>query len=117
MSRHNDVGRQGEQAAAKWLKKQGYRLITANYRCRYGEIDIIAQDGDTLVFVEVKTRAAGGLAAGREAVTRSKQAKLRATAQLYLQRLPDATPARFDVLEVTMNPDGTARIEQVKDAF
>lgn len=112
-----NTGAWGEQLACDYITKRGYQIITRNFRCRYGEIDIIAQHGDTIVFVEVKTRSPQAIAEGRESVSKSKQRKLRTTAEFYLTRLRDNTPARFDVIEITTDNGKVERIELIDNAF
>ena len=94
-----ETGRLGEREAARYLRRLGYKLIDLNYRCRYGEIDIVAQDGGTVVFVEVKLRRDRAFADAAQAVGPSKQEKLRKTALLWLSEHGEQ-PARFDVIEV-----------------
>ena len=89
-----------ELRAARYVRRRGYRLLNMRYRARDGEIDLIARDGDTIVFIEVKARPAGKLGAGVDAVTADKRRRLRHAADAYLSRkgLRDA-PCRFDILE------------------
>ena len=108
-----ETGRAGEQIAARYLQKQGYRLLAMNYRTRYGEIDLIAQDGDTVVFVEVKTRKDASFAPAYAAVTPKKQERLRQTAQQWMAEKGEQ-PARFDVVEVYT---ATQTMRHIKDAF
>jgi len=90
--------------AAVFLQKLGYRIVSRNYRQKTGEIDIIAKDGDTHVFVEVKTRYNADFGEPAEAVTRNKQRQISAAALEYLSRndLLD-TPVRFDVVGISMD--------------
>lgn len=94
-------GRIGEDYAAKWLIAHGYRIVERNYYSRYGEIDIIAEDSQYIVFVEVKTREDGSMVSPAESVTKSKQRKIMLTAQLFLQKSQSALQPRFDVAAVT----------------
>ena len=94
------LGRWGEALAADWLRNQGCTVVAANWRCRFGEIDLIAKDGDYLCFVEVKLRKSGSFASAAAFVDRRKQDKLRTTAQLYLAQHPTALQPRFDVVEI-----------------
>lgn len=96
-------GAAGEVVAARFLREKGYTLIAGNYRTRLGEIDIIARDGDYIVFVEVKTRGEQALYAPREAVTLQKQQKIIRSAALYMERFPTSLQPRFDVIEVVMH--------------
>lgn len=94
-------GAAGEMLAARFLREKGYTILAANYRCRLGEIDIIAADRQYIAFVEVKTRQAGALYSPREAVTVTKQKKIIQTASLFLKGHPEEKrQPRFDVVEV-----------------
>lgn len=95
-----NTGKAGEDYVAQWLTKHGYRLTARNYHTRYGEIDMIAEDGKYIVFVEVKTRRGGSLVSPLEAVTPQKQQKILRTAQLYLAQNPSPYQPRFDVAGV-----------------
>lgn len=117
MSRHNDLGTEGEALAASYLETQGYRIWARNFRSGKGEIDIIASDGNTLVFVEVKTRSTARFGLPREAVTSFKQSMLRKTAMAYLVQLPKEIPCRFDVVEIQIHANGTYQLNQLKNAF
>lgn len=102
------LGRWGEAQAAEWLRRRGYTVLAAGYRCRFGEIDLIARDDKYLCFIEVKLRKDASFAPGRAAVDARKQRKLRTTAELYLAEHPDTgLQPRFDVAEVYA-PQGTA---------
>jgi putative endonuclease len=93
--------RWGEGIAATWLRLKGYRIVARNWRCPHGELDLVARHGDTLVFVEVKTRASRAAGSPEEAVDRRKQARLVRLAQAYLARLGgEPPPCRFDVVAV-----------------
>ena len=113
-------GAAGEVLAARFLRDNGYELLAANYRCRLGEIDIIATDGVYIIFVEVKTRQADARYLPREAVTSAKQQRIRATAMLYLQHYPGDLSPRFDVIEVTATagrPLAAQEIQHLQNAF
>ncbi len=112
-----ELGRIGEQLARAYLEGEGYRLVSANYRSPYGEIDIIAEDTShsepTLVFVEVKTRRTRRFGSPINAVTPRKQQNLWRTAQYWLSHhLIGATePAcRFDIIEVFVGSDGLSKV-------
>ena len=111
------LGKRGEDAAASFLVKQGYRIISRNYRQKCGEIDIICRDGGCYVFVEVKTRQDSGFGTPAEAVTIHKQRKISLTAQAYLNRnnLHDV-PVRFDVIGVMLAAE-KAEITHIIAAF
>jgi putative endonuclease len=111
------TARWGEALAAWFLRFKGYRVETRNWRCPQGELDLVCRDGDTLVFVEVKTRA--GTAAGdpEDAVDRRKQQRLVRLAYAYLAHLDgDAPPCRFDVIAIGSSRLGP-RIRHLKAAF
>lgn len=94
-------GMLGERFAAEYLQKQGYTILATNFHTRFGEIDIVAQKGDILAFVEVKTRAATTLEPPEAAVTPAKQKKLITAALHYLQAHPADLQPRFDVVAIT----------------
>ena len=106
MGKNNLSGRWGEAAAANYLRAKGYRILCANYRCRMGEIDLIAEDRSNLVFVEVKTRRDNRFAEAAEHVDRRKRQRLITTAELYLSLHETDRQSRFDVIEVYA-PQGT----------
>lgn len=93
-------GAVGEVMAARFLRDKGYTIVSSNYRCRQGEVDIIATSGRYIVFAEVKTRQMGAMIAPREAVTTAKQRRLIQTASIYLSKYPSPLQPRFDVIEV-----------------
>ncbi len=111
------LGRLGEDLARERLKGLGYRIVKTNYRCPLGEIDLVARDGDVLVFVEIKTRRNEPLAQAKEAVTRRKQAQLSKVALAYMKSNNLwGSKARFDVVAIGLI-DGKNEIEIIKDAF
>lgn len=120
MGRNNIVGAWGEAVAADYLRKKRYRLIASGYRCRFGEIDLIVQNRQFLVFVEVKLRRSDRFAEAREFVDIHKQERLRSTAALFLDEFPTELQPRFDVIEIYAH-DGTAtkhpKIIHLEDAF
>ncbi|MCI8868940.1 MAG: YraN family protein [Lawsonibacter sp.] len=101
------LGRWGEAAVAEFLRGRGFVLEAAGWRCRFGELDLVAGDGRFLAFVEVKLRRDSRFAQAREFVDGRKQHRLRLAAQLYLAQHPTALQPRFDVAEVYA-PQGTA---------
>jgi putative endonuclease len=112
------IGRLGEDAASVYLEKKGYEILARNFRCREGEIDLIAKDQEWLVFVEVKSRTSIKYGYGREAVTPRKQAKIIDVAQHYLLQLNNyEIPCRFDVIEVDLFQGDVVSIEHYQDAF
>ena len=100
MGRNNLTGVWGETLAAEYLRKKKYKVVAAGYRCRFGEIDLIAANQKYLIFVEVKTRKDGDFALPREFVDARKQVRIRATAEMYLSQNPTHLQPRFDVIEV-----------------
>ncbi len=110
------VGRAGEEAAARYLEQQGYVVLERNYRLRSGEVDIIARDGDYLVFVEVKTRSGGRFGSPFEAVDQRKQRRIARTALAYLAERNREMPVRFDVAAV-FPANGSFRVELLRNAF
>ena len=114
---HLAKGEQGEHVAIRHLKRLGYRIIEHNYRCRFGEIDVIARHRNVLVFVEVKSRGSEAFGSPKLAITTAKQHKLSQVAWHYLQKhnLTEAS-ARFDVVAVSGMPN-SPRIEVIENAF
>lgn len=98
-------GLAGEVLAARFLREKGYTILSSNYHSRFGEIDIIANDGPYIVFVEVKARSEGSIILPREAVTLEKQRKLLRTASLYMRAYPSNLQPRFDVVEVWVSDE------------
>ncbi len=99
-------GKSAEEFAKHYLQRQGMTLISQNYRCKYGEIDLIMRDKKTTVFVEVRYRTSQHFGSGAETVDYHKQRKLLTTASHYLQNNPKAAkqPCRFDVISLTAKP-------------
>jgi len=113
----NPLGSEGEDLAVRFLQKKGYRIVARNYKTPVGEIDIIARDGDTIVFIEVKTRTDISFGYPFEAVNKRKRQKLKNLALLYLKRQGKEFPVRFDVLSIFCMGNGKKDIEHIKDAF
>jgi putative endonuclease len=110
-------GAAAEEAAERYLKKQGYVIVERNLVTRLGEIDIVALDGETLCFIEVKARATGDFGPAVAAVGRRKRERLARAAALFLARNRSRRPCRFDVLGLDRGADGAWRISLVRDAF
>lgn len=112
-------GRRGEALAAHFLTHRGYEILARNYRTRRGEIDLIARDGKTVVFVEVKARTGSRFGSPCEAVDAKKQQRLRLAAEEWLCQQEEVPFCRFDVIEVYLpaEPDEEFRIRQLTDAF
>jgi putative endonuclease len=114
-----ELGKSGENLAVAELTAEGYAIDARRYRTRFGEIDIVAHDGDTVVFVEVRRKSGDGCGAAAESVTRGKQRRVVRMAVDYLARhdLYDKCAVRFDVVAIDDEPDGTARVTLIRDAF
>ena len=113
-------GAAGEVMAARYLRKKGYTLIAANYRTRFGEIDIIAADRKYIAFVEVKLRSGAAIYTPEEAVTPLKQQKIVKAAMQYLQLHPSDLQPRFDVIAIVADdrdPMKARSLEHLKSAF
>jgi putative endonuclease len=113
-------GAAGEVLAARFLRDKGYEIWTANYRCRFGEIDIIAVDDPYIAFVEVKTRSEDALYAPCEAVTEKKQRRILKTAMLYIQSNHSTLQPRFDVIDIITKknrPMEIVEIDHIQNAF
>jgi len=110
------LGGRGEDLAARFLARKGLKVLERNFRCPAGEVDIIARDGETVVFVEVKTRRGGLFGHPLEAVHSTKRDRLRKTALFYLSTRGGEAPARFDIVGINLGP-GAPEIEHVEDAF
>lgn len=93
-----NIGAQAEIAAARYLRQRGLQLIMQNYRCRFGEIDLILQEGETLVFAEVRFRSSKDFGGAAASIDARKQSKLICTAQHYLSKLAHIPPCRFDAV-------------------
>ncbi len=109
------AGAAAEAMAARFLEGKGLAIVDRNWRRRCGELDLVARDGDTLVFVEVRLRRSGGFGGAAASITRAKQARIAAAAALYLSRLPRTPPCRFDA--VVLDALDPARIDWLRDAF
>lgn len=112
------LGIRGERAAASYLKRHRHRIVARNYRCPAGEIDLICRDGETIVFVEVKTRSGDAPIDPREVVRPDKWRRVERTARYYLTRRSGPNPPiRFDLVSVHWPEGGTPRIEHFEDAY
>lgn len=113
------TGRAGEDAAVEALRAHGYRILARNVHFRRGELDVVAEESGTIVFVEVKTRRSAAYGTPAEAVTPRKQRALLRLAAVYLaQRSLSGRPCRFDVAEVWLGPRGrVVHVEILRDAF
>ena len=113
-----DLGAFGERVAAAHLEAKGYRIRARNFRCREGEIDIVAEDGDCLVFVEVRTRRGDAFGTPAESVTVAKERRLLTVARAYLQEHPDAPPdQRIDVVAVELSRGRLMAVQHIEGAI
>ncbi len=111
----NETGRYGEKLAAQYLLKKGYQIVAANWRCALGEIDLIARQADTLVFVEVRTRRASSTAAAFESIIARKQKRLHRLAEAYLAQQGLYESAwRIDLIAIALPPYGSPIIEHIE---
>ena len=111
------IGDGGEAYAARLLEKKGYRIVKRNFVVRGGEIDLIAENGEYLVFCEVKLRDGAALYTPAEAVTREKQRRIIHTAMCYLQKFPSSLQPRFDVVAITALGGTITHHEWIENAF
>lgn len=111
------TGKQGEDIAVAYLKKEGFAVLERNYRCLFGEVDVVAKEGDTIVFVEVKSRRSERFGDPQMAVGLKKQKKLSRISLKYLEeRHLYPCNARFDVVAVRIMPEGD-KVELIRNAF
>jgi putative endonuclease len=112
------VGKFGEEIAVKYLRGRKYTVLDRNYRCKCGEVDIIAREGKTIVFVEVKTRRNASFGPPQLSVTHFKQRQISKTALLYLSsKKIENVPARFDVIAICLREQEKTIIEHIENAF
>lgn len=112
--RRKQIGRTGEEAAVEALLRQGYRILERNYSCRSGEVDIIAEHNNILVFVEVKTRSPRAWDTPESAVTTEKQARIMRAAAYYLAAFRNPSPVRYDIVSVLTDDGGAVTSVEVK---
>lgn len=113
------TGKRAEQIAVRYLIDHGYTIVSSNWYCRTGELDIVAMDSSQLVIVEVRSKREGSMyGTALEAVTPSKINQVRKTAEYYLYQTGNSNAnVRFDVIAVTMNKDGTYHVQHIQAAF
>ncbi len=102
----------GERKAVKYLKKKGYKIVCRNYKCPFGEVDVIAEQGDTLVFAEVKTRSSDAFGLPNEAVDRERKSRYVCSAKYYFAGKSIERTVRFDVIEIL-----NGKINHIENAF
>ena len=112
-----NTGKKGEEIAAKYLKKSGYKILEKNFRKPYGEIDIIAQKGENIAFVEVKTRKSDLYGTPAEFVTAKKQERIKKAAYIYIQENNLDAEFTFDIIEVYLNGEKQEKINHLIGAF
>lgn len=117
MAKHNKTGKEGELIAQQYLVQKGYLILHTNWRYSHCEVDIIAQLGKLLVFVEVKTRSTNFFGYPEEAVTRRKQLLLAKAATAYTETLQPDVEIRFDVISITLAVGQQPEIYHIEDAF
>jgi len=112
-----ELGADAEESACRYLLDQGYRLLTRNYRCRYGEIDLIMGDGSTIVFVEVRMRSRTDFGSGAESVDSRKQGRILRSAEHYLKRHATLfASCRFDVVSI-LRTGNAHQLDWIRNAF
>ena len=112
-----ELGNDGETAVCKYLERKGYKIISRNFCIRGGEIDIIAQNDEFIVFVEVKTRHENSMTSGTDAITKTKQKLIIKTAQAFLNKSPSDLQPRFDIAEVISYNSIPKKIRFIENAF
>lgn len=111
------IGEYGEIVAARYLRKHGYIIVEGNYHCKFGEIDIVAEDKKYVVFVEVKTRSDGMKYSPSDAVDSAKRAKIIATSQIYLKQYEFNLQPRCDIIEVYFKDNEPVKVNHIENAF
>ncbi len=111
------LGALGEQSAARFLRSENYRIIAANFKSYVGEIDLVAEKGSYICFVEVKTRQVGGMFAPAEAVDYRKQENIKGSASAFLKKYSTSLKPRFDIIEVLVDGSEVKSINHIKNAF
>lgn len=117
MAAHNELGALGEHIALEYLLELGYKILETNWVCGHKEVDIIAKDGDTIVFIEVKTRHSTCLIEPEVTVDIFKQRHLIWAANAYVNRYQYDLDVRFDIIAIVVNSNNEKRIEHIIDAF
>jgi putative endonuclease len=117
MGAHQDVGKWGEMKACEYLQKKGFEVLSQNYRYQHAEIDIIAKQGNMLIFVEVKTRTGSGFGMPEEFVNYTKAKLILKAAENYIYSTNWSSDIRFDIISLLLFPDGQFNIRHIEDAF
>ncbi len=116
MAQHNLIGEEGEKIAVNYLKSKGYLVHHTNWRMGHLEVDIVAEDGEELVFVEVKTRSSDDYGKPEEAVDEKKEKDLITAAGVYLESLSLEVAARFDIISIILNEEKSS-LNHFEDTF
>lgn len=117
MAKHNEIGQFGEQAASDYLERKGYKILDRNWRHGRAEIDIVAMDGATLVFAEVKTRSNDLFERPESAVDEKKRRLLTRAAVAYMRKIGHEWAIRFDILAVILREENLFFVDHFEDAF
>ncbi len=117
LSNRKSIGDHAEKLAQKYLHQKGLKFQTKNFHSRFGEIDLIMKDKDTLVFIEVRCRKTNAQVSAIESISPNKIKKIQKTAQYYLQQLSQIPECRFDVVAITYQQNNDYRIDWIKNAF
>ncbi len=117
MAKHHQIGKAGEQLAARFLIEKGYTILERNWRFSKAEVDLIAKDGDSLVFVEVKTRSTDYFGKPEEFVSPQKERLLAEAASVYMEQIGHQWAIRFDLISVIYRHEQDFTIEHLEDAF
>lgn len=117
MAKHHQIGKAGEQLAARFLTEKGYTILERNWRFSKAEVDLIAKDGENLVFVEVKTRSTDYFGKPEEFVSPQKERLLAEAASVYMEQIGHQWAIRFDLISVIYRHEQDFTIEHLEDAF
>ncbi len=117
MAQHNDLGIEGERMAQQYLEQQGYQILAKNWIYKKAEIDLIAQLGSQLIFVEVKTRTGTGFGLPEDFVDKAKQKQMEIAANAYIEQVAHEHEIRFDIIAILFNPHQQAHLNHIEDAF
>lgn len=117
MAQHNELGKQGEAIAKEFLLQKGYKILEKNWRYRRAEIDLIAKEGETLIFVEVKTRSTNFFGEPEDAVTAKKEAMMTEAAIAYMHQTDHEWAVRFDILAIIITSPDQYKVQHIEDAF
>lgn len=117
MAKHNELGQKGERLAVDFLKKKGYLILETNWRFSRAEIDVIAKDGNILVFIEVKTRSDDAFGQPEEFVSSKKERLIMDAASVYMEEIGHDWEIRFDIIAILYKSDKDIQIKHFEDAF